>query len=327
MRLLLPAPLLLSLVSACATLRTHDIADAFARDSAELVERFPTKADLDPARAANAPHVMLRTAQVARDFLEGRDGTSTTAAYARALLACAQLAQGQAKAARDTLRGLKPRMEEELTRENVVIACAIHATSLCRSIEARAAAVAFLEGRLPGEKFVEDYGSFAGLAIAEPGSPEHRKMVKLAAVALEACAPGVAEPGESARKARANLLRTLGEQVYNDAASLVARLPPPHGPATAEEVWLARVAVKGVTTYRYLIPDMLPDPLSPEQRAWQREQAFPLFKDGREIAGYFLPKAARTEVESTRIGKTPDEILYDRLLSSQLEVLAWIDTR
>jgi len=85
--------------------------------------------------------------------------------------------------------------------------------------------------------------------------------------------------------------------------------------------------VKGATTYRHLIPDMLPDPLSAEQRAWQREQAFPLFARARGIAGYFLPREARARVESTRIGNTPEEILYDRLLSAQLEVLAWIDTR
>ncbi len=327
MRPLLPVPLLLAL-AACASLRTHDIADTFAADAAHLVERSPTKADLDPARAANAPGVMLATERTARDFLVGRDRASTKSAYARALLACALLAQGRALDARDELRGLKPRLEHELTRENVVIACAIHATSLCRSIEAHAAAEGFLAGKLPAETFVRDYGSFAGLAVAEPGSPEHGKIVKLAAASLEACAPGVAEPGESARKARANLRRTLAEQIYNDAASLLARLPatPQRSPG-AEEVWLAKVAVKGATTYRHLIPDMLPDPLSAEQRAWQREQAFPLFARARGIAGYFLPREARARVESTRIGNTPEEILYDRLLSAQLEVLAWIDTR
>jgi hypothetical protein len=327
-RLLLPAPLLLPLLAACATLRTHDIADAFAADAALLAERAPTKADPDPARAANAPGVMLGTERAARDFLEGRDADSTKAAYARALLACALLAQGRAVDARDTLRGLKPRLEAELTRENLVVACAIHATSLCRSLEARAASEAFLAGKLPAESFVRDYGSFAGLAIAEPGSPEHDRMAKLAAAGLEACAPGAAEPTEAARKARANLRRTLAEQVYNDAMALLARLPAaPAGPPSAEEIWLAKVAVKGVSTYRYLIPDMLPDPLSADQRAWQREQAYPVFVRARGIAGYFLSKEGRANVEATRIGKTPEEILYDRLLSAQLEVLAWIDTR
>jgi hypothetical protein len=326
-RLLLPAPLLL-VPAACATLRTHDVADAFAADAALLVERAPAKADLDPARAANAPGVMLGAERTAREFLGARDGDSTKAAYARALLACSLLAQGRAIDARDTLRGLKPRLEGELTRENVVIACAIHATSLCRSIEARAAAEGFLAGRLEADAFVRDYGSFAGLAVAEPGSPEHGKMVQLAASGLLACEPGVDEPTAGGRKARANLRRTLAEQIYNDAAALLARLPAtPQRPVPPEEAWLAKVAVKGATTYRYLIPDMLPDPLSADQKAWQREQAFPLFARARGIAGYFLSKEARAEVEATRIGKTPEEVLYDRLLSAQLEVLAWIDTR
>jgi hypothetical protein len=153
-------------------------------------------------------------------------------------------------------------------------------------------------------------------------------MVKLGAAGLEACAPGVAEPAAGAQKARADLRRTLAEQVYNDAMALLARLPStPSGPPAPEEVWLAKVAVKGATAYRYLIPDMLPDPLSAEQKAWQREQAFPVFTRARSIAGYFLPKEARAEVEATRIGKTPEEVLYDRLLSAQMEVLAWIDAR
>jgi hypothetical protein len=283
---------------------------------------------LDPARAANAPAVMLDTERTAREFLEGREGSAaTTTAYARALLACALLSQGRARDARDALLGLRPRLEAELTRENVAIACAIHATALCRSIEARAAAEAFLAGKLPAETFVRDFGSFAGIAIAEPGAPEHERMARLAAKGLEACEPGAAEPADAGRKARAQLRRALAEQIYNDAASLLARLPEPRGPPPPEEVWLAKVAVKGVTAYRYLIPDMLPDPLSADQRAWQREQAFPLFVRARAVAGRFLSKDARDAVEATRTGRTPDEVLNDRLLSAQLEVLAWIDTR
>jgi hypothetical protein len=333
------------LLASCTALRTHDIADAFAADAALVVDRVPTKADPDPARAANAPGVMLGTERAAREFLAGRRTAApppawtppATEAYARALLACALLAQGRVIEGRDALRWIddggvvhqiRPRLEADLTRENVVVSCAVHAASLCRSIEARAAAERFLEGRLDAEAFARDYGSFAGLAIAEPGSPEHENVLKLAAKGLGACSPGAAEPTEAARAARATLLRTLAEQVYNDAASLLARLPSaPLAPPAAEEVWLAKVAVRGATVYRYLIPDMLPDPLSADQKAWQREQAFPLFKRARSIAGYFLAKGARAEVEATRIGRTPEEVLYDRLLSAQIEVLAWIDTR
>jgi hypothetical protein len=328
-RLLLPAPLLL-LAAACSTLHTRDVSGAFAADAAALVERGPTKTDMDPARAADAPGVMLETERIAREYLARKDDGSAHAAYVRALLACSLLAQGHPVEARDTLRGTKPRRESELTRENAVVWCAIHAVSVCRSIQAREAAEEFLAGRLPAEAFVREYASFAGLPVAAPDAAEHDKMVKLAAANLEgSCAPGVAEPNKAAAEARGELRRTLSEQVYNDTAALVARLDEPTeaGPRAADDVWIAKVAVKSVTVYRYMIPDMLPIPLSAEQKEWQREQAFPLFKNAREVAGWFLSKEARTRVERTRAAKTPDEVLYDRLLSAQLEVHAWIDSR
>jgi hypothetical protein len=327
--LLLPAPLLL-LSTGCSTLHTRDVAAAFAADAPALVNRNPTKTDMDPARAANAPGVMLETERVAREYLARKGDGSAPAAYVRALLACSLLAQGRPLDARDTLRGTKPRREAELTRENAVVWCAIHATSACRSVEARAAAEAFLAGKLPALQFARDYGSFAGLAVAEPDAPEHGNMLKLAAANLEAsCAPGVAQPTAAAAKARAEFRRTLSEQVYNDAAALLARLgePPPMGPRDADDVWLARVAVKAVSSYRYLILDMLPVDLTPDQKAWQREQAISLFKNARGRTAWFLPKEARERVESSRAPKTPDETLYDRLLSAQLEVVAWIDSR
>jgi hypothetical protein len=72
---------------------------------------------------------------------------------------------------------------------------------------------------------------------------------------------------------------------------------------------------------------MLPVPLSAEQKEWQREQAYPFFKNARDRALWFLPNEARKRVEETRIGKTPEETLYGRLLSAQVEVMAWIDSR
>lgn len=347
MKLLLPAPLLLFLCTACMTIRTRDVTDTFATEAAHLVERSPTKSDPDPARAANAPDVMRQTERIAHEYLAQLEPAgppspgwtpSTAGAHARALLACALLAQGRAREARDAFRWtdrsgrpeqIKPRRDARLTHENVVIAGAIYATSVCRSVEARAAAELFLAGKLPAIDFVRLYGSFAGLMVGDPEAPEHDKMVRLAAANLEAsCAPGLAELPDSARKGRTELMRTMSEQVYNDAASLLARLTPPTiGPRPADEVWLAKVAVKSVTIYRYLIPDMLPTPLSADQKAWQREQAVPVFSNARELAGWFLGEEARTRLETTRIGKTPDEEIYVRLLSAQAEVLAWIDSR
>jgi hypothetical protein len=289
---------------------------------------------------------MQETERIARDYLAGRRKSPpppgwtppTAEAYVRALLSCALLAQGRAADARDALRwtdaegvvhALKARTEIELTRENVAIAGAIHATSACRAAEARMAGDAFLAGNLPGADFVREYGSFAGLQLASADSPDRDRIAKLAARSLEeSCAPGDPAPGKAAEAARAELRRTLAEQVYNDAISLVARMPPPpEGARAAEHVWLAKVAVKGATVYRYLIPDMLPVPLSGDQKAWQREQAFPVFKNARALGGWFLSAEARGRVEETRAGKTPDEMLYDRLLSAQIEVLAWIDSR
>jgi len=345
-RLLLPLPLLL-VCQACASIHTRDVSQAFADDAAQLVERPPTKADLDPARAANAPDVMREAERVARDYLAQRGRTSppppdwtpsTQEAHARALLCCALLAQGRVVEARDSLRWtdnrgaprqLKPRREVQLTHENVVVASAVYASSVCRSVEAHAAAQAFFAGNLPASDFVRLYGSFAGLMVGDPSAPDHANMVRLAAANLEAtCAPGAADPDERTAKARAELMRTLSEQIYNDAAALLARLAPPTlGPRPADEVWLAKVAVKSITIYRYLIPYMLPTPLSADQKAWQREQAFPVFQNAKKLAGWFLSEEARQRIEETRIGKTPDEVLYDRLLSAQVEVLAWIDSR
>jgi hypothetical protein len=190
------------------------------------------------------------------------------------------------------------------------------------------AAERFLATELSAEAFVREYGSFAGLPIGAPDALEHDKMVKLAAANLEAtCAPG-AEPGRAQTAARADLRRALSEQVYNDAAALVARLPPaPEAARPAELVWLARVAVKGITIHRYLITDMLPVPLSAEQKQWQREQTLPLFNNARALAGWFLSAEAKKRVEETRKPATPDEVLYDRLISAQTEVFAWIDRR
>lgn len=339
MRLLLPAPLLLLCAACATTLHTRDVANAFAKDAAALVERPPTKTDLDPARAANAPDVMKDAERDARDYLERKNDDSAHAAYVRGLLACALLAQGRPadarqalrwKDARGAIRETKARVETELTHENTVAACSMHATAVCRSVEAREAAEAFLEGKLPAGDFVRDYGSFAGLQVGAPDAAEREKLLKLAASELEAsCAPGVAEPPAATQKARAEFLRVLSEQIYNDAASLLARLPgpPDKGARAADEIWLAKVAVKGVTIYRFLIPVMLPAPLSADQKAWQREQAFPVFKNARGLAAWFLSSEARTRVERTRKPETPDEVLYDRLLAAQLETLAWIDSR
>jgi hypothetical protein len=337
-RPLLPAPLLLAL-AACSALHTHEIADTIGKDAAALAERHPGRGDIDPARAGNAPEVMAETERRARDYLSRRNDGTTRAAYVRSLLACALLAQGRPAEAREALRWrdaqghvreTKQRGDVQLTPENVVVACSVHATAVCRSVQARDAAEAFFAGELPAEAFVAEFGSFAGLPVGSEDPAEREKLVKLAALQLEGnCAPGVAEPRPGAQKARGELLRVLSEQAYNDLASLVARmrLPPERDPRPAEEVWLARVAVKSVTIYRYLIPSMLPAPLSAEQKQWQREQALPLFKNARALAGWFLTADARTRIEETRQPATPDEVLYDRLLSAQLEVFAWIDSR
>jgi hypothetical protein len=297
---------------------------------------------MNPARAANAPAVMQETERAARAYLAMRaDGPprpewvpGAAEAYVRAILACALLAQGRTGDAREALmwrdehggiHHLKARQEWELTRENIVIASAIYATAVCRSIEAREAADAFFAGKIGAEEFVRRYGTFAGMALGPPDSPEREKMVKLAAKNLaESCAPG-----EAGAKGRGELLRLLGEQVYNDAAAFLVRLPlpPDKGPRRAEEVWLAKVATKGITVYRYLIPDMLPVPLSSEQKAWQREQAFPVFKNARDRAPWYLPREAIERIDETRVARTGDEAIYDRLLSAQLEVVAWIDSR
>jgi hypothetical protein len=339
--LLLPAPLLL--LCGCAGPRLHakDVADAFAADAAALVDRQPEKADLDPARAANAADAMRETERAARTFLDGKTDDMMRTLHVRSLLACALVAQGRAADAREALawrdgKGVLRRVtvpaEPGLTPENAVIGGADAAVSVCRSVEAREAAERFFAGQLPAEEFVRRYGSFAGLPLGAPEVGDYEKTLQLVAANLaESCAPGSAAPGPAAGKARSELRRVLGEQIYNDAATLLERVPaePPRDAAlrSAEQDWLARVAVRSATIYRYLIPDLLPTPLTAEQKEWQREQAVPFFLNARARAAWFLDEEARRRVEETRAPRTPLEVTYDRLLSAQLETLAWIASR
>jgi hypothetical protein len=318
----------------------RDLADAFAADAAALVDRQPERTDKDPARAANAAEAMRETERLARAYLAGRTDDTMRTSHARALLACALLAQGRPADARDALawrdakgelRRVKVPAEPGLAPENAVIGGADAAVALCRSVEAREAAERFFAGTLAAEEFVRRYGSFAGLPLGTAEASDDKTVKLLAANLASSCAPGSAAPAAGAEKARGELRRVLGEQIYNDAATLLERVPaePPREAAarSAERDWLALVAVKGAALYRYVIPDLLPTPLTPEQKEWQREQALPYFANARARASWFLGDGERAHVEATRAPRTPREAAYDRLLAAQLEVIAWIETR
>ena len=71
----------LFLLSSCAGVTVHDVEDAFRRETHAIQLRAPSRADLDPARASNAPGVMPETVALAKQYL-ARKGQAETAPVA-----------------------------------------------------------------------------------------------------------------------------------------------------------------------------------------------------------------------------------------------------
>jgi len=306
-----------------------DVVDAFEKDHAALVLRTPKSTDLDCARAANAPGVMRTVEDRAVRFLKRTNGDGSKARFVTALLACAKLAQGEAAAARDLVRDLRPLRVRSLSRENAVISATIYATGAARAIEAHGAAVAMLAGKMDIETFVLDWGSFASIRIPAPDAPGYAFYKERAIAGIRRdCFDDQDE--KRRERARAELRRSIGELIYNEAASMLVVLRQSD---EAIERWLATVAVGHFVVYSKLMGDLVPDPLSESQKQWQREQAFGAFQRAKKIAETFLSRREREGIEaSQRWRETPTHDaayrqLWAQLLDAEIVVMGWITTR
>jgi len=305
-------PLLL-LLPACRGVYAPDVAERFEQDFREVRLRIPDKADLNPARAAAG--AMAGTVAIGRRYLDGDPGTSMHTRYVRALLACAHLIRGETTEAHAVMHGIKPHRNIGLAHENRVINATIYAVSVCRSLSAREVLVDLFEGSPDVSAFVARYGSFFAIQLPDPTAPAYREMLGTAIARLRAdCFMEVSGDPiemETVHKQRAAMRRIVGEQVYNDAASLLVTLPSGE---SAETEWLGYVGVSTFVSYGKIFNEIVPMSLGPRQKQWQLEQADGLFRTVRKRAALLKGRAIYRE-------------LAPHIRNAEIEIRGWIETR
>jgi hypothetical protein len=301
------------LLTACQSITAVDVERRFAQDFAGVRLRIPTKEDLDPAR--NAGGDMWATVALARDYLAADPGASMQARYVRALLACALLMRGQSDDARAVMLDVRPRRELALTRENQVINATVHTVSACRAVQARNALESLLRRELAVDEFVRSFGSFVGVQLPDPATPDYENMLRAAAARIRGSCfvevPGDPREMEETHDQRTELHRAIGEQLYNDMAALLNALPDRHD-AVGE--WLHLVAVNSFLTFSRLYHEVVPMSLSPAQKQWQLEQTDGMFQRSQAAAARLEGRALYRE-------------LPRHLRNAQLEIRGWIETR
>jgi hypothetical protein len=330
----------LLMLAACASTRvsTHDLAAAFDADFRRLRLRVVSKRDLDPARAANARGAMLSTARKAEQYIARSRGTRANRDYAKALLACALLAQGKSALAAEQMREVKVWQEDLLSEENRVTRAVQFAVDACRGVAARAALEEMFAGELGVEEFIVEFGSFLAIQLPPPDEPVRAELLADAAERLRgACFPvpeGGALEETRVERGRTELRRLAGELIYNEAAALFEVLPRSGAsPSIAVEHWLASVALNLCVVYAYLMPDLLPVRLTEDQKEWQREHAIPVYENARRLNRTFLSGDTWKEIApeaNPRETASREEFfrhMYARLLDSQIVVVGWISTR
>ncbi len=304
---------LLMLLTACRGIYSPDVAARFAEDFEQVRLRIPKKADLDPARADAAD--MTDTIGLAREYLRDDPGTSMHARYVRALLACAHLMRSETEEARRVMEGIKPNRDLGLVHEHRVINAAIHAVSACRAFQARRALIDLLEERVTIEAFVKSYGSFVAISLPDPVAPAYDQMLGTAVERLRAeCFMEVAgDPREmeNVHAQRAAMRRLVGEQVYNDTASLLVSLPEA---ASSETEWLSFLGVTAFIAYGKIFHEIVPMSLGPRQKQWQLEQADGMIQRAKKTARRLAGRAIYAQ-----LGK--------HLFHTEVEIRGWIETR
>ncbi len=305
-------PLLL-LLPACRGVYAPDVAERFEQDFREVRLRIPDKADLNPARAAAGD--MADTIAIGREYLDRDPGSSMHTRYVRALLACAHLIRGETTEAHAVMHGIKPHRNIDLAHENRVINATIYAVSVCRSLRAREALGDLFEGHPDVSEFVARYGSFFAIQLPDPVAPAYREMLGTAVGRLRAeCFMEVSGDPiemETVHKKRATMRRIVGEQVYNDAASLLVTLPSGE---SAEAEWLGYVGVSTFVSYGKIFNEVVPMSLGPRQKQWQLEQADGLFQTVKKRAALLKGRAIYQD-------------LAPHIRNAEIEIRGWIETR
>jgi hypothetical protein len=318
------------LLAACTSVRVSDVERAFADEAGRLVPRLPATDDASPARAAEPRGAMRETERLARSYIERRGGEGIAGRYVTAMLACSLLAQDRAADARAVVLKMRARREEEIARRNVVADAAQHAVGACRALGARRALEEVFAGERPPIEFLKEYGSF--IAVRLP--PGNEAVLRYEAEKLRiTCIEGAGvDPGALRELNRRRLRHRVAGTAYDEMVSLLVTLePPPPERAGEVERWLATVGLGLLVVYgQTLLPDLLPERMNAEARAWEREQFTAAFDHGRKVAAYLLPGE---ELAAIRPGGAPGEIrtrddayraLYAAMLTAEVAAGGWV---
>ena len=313
----------------CRTSRVFvpDVVDSFGTELALVELRTPQRIALDPTRAANADRAMRRTLKLAERYL-ARNEDGVNARFVRALAACCELIQGQPVAARDRMRGIQPLSIDKLSRENAFITATAHAVGAARSLEAFTAVEQMLDETMPIERFVLDWGSFAGIVLPNKDAEGYEFYRDRA---IEEVRRNCFEVEEKYRERNRSLLRgAIAEQIYNESAAMLVVMQESSEPP---ERWLTHVVLGLFVGYAKLMPDLLPADLSEEQKQWQREQAFGAYNRCKRLARNLLSKEELEKISDSPAWKpTPNQQdahrqLYAQLLDAEIVVMGYISTR
>lgn len=311
----------------------EDVRARFVAEYPEVELRPPTRRDLAPARAGNPGEALRGTAGLAHEFLRRRprdwpgergeeEDTRAVGREVRAMLACCYLVQGRTGAAVELLRGLRAPQPRPDLPGDAVVAATVHAVDGCHAVEAYVALLALFEGQGTAEDFLARYGPLVG--VADPGPEDARSMREEGFAELE----GDPRALERVSAYRQHLREVLAGQIYDDTAELLVALPEPPGePGPGPEACLAAIAAGLLIVYSEVFPDLLPERLRPEQKAWLREQVLPFYERGRRAAGHFLAEEEREGIGPASAPEEPARLLYARLLAAELAAEGWIETR
>ncbi len=326
------------LTAGCMGTTVHDLSREFAADESGLTMQAPSGDSLNPALAAAPDPAMEKTTRMAETYVKSLERDDTKARYARALYACALMARGETDRAQAVMDSITPERDSNLSRDNAVIHATGYAVAACRCIDAYEAFVSVCESGGDLTQWVQKYGSFAGIDLPDADHENYQPLLERGVEQLRSRCFAVNgnDEREDARveRGRSGVRRLIGEQLYNEAASMLVVLKQPGtDTAAAPERWLATVAVGFFIVYARVIPDLLPAKLNREQKRWQRRQAMSVYDRCRRICGWFIPEAEREEIIPTSIARdiaNRDEFyryLYARLLDAEVAVVGWITTR
>lgn len=311
------------LVAACAARPLREVEALFAEEQAAAPFVVPGDAVTSPARAANGPEAMRRTAERARRFLLHECETHDQEAHVRALLACAHLIRGETKEAEACLAAVRPGVEPGGSRAERLLDAVRHAVAACLALEARRDLDALLRGEIDAAEYLRRHA-----ALSDPSDPE-----RLAAT-LFSDPPGDPRGLERVAAGRKAFRARLAAQLYDDAAALLLVLERAPSPPPPPESWLLAVAAGLLAVHAKQLPDLLPDGVGDAHRQWLGQQTASAYLKAERLFVALVPDEARARVDA---GERPDpndpswearkRALYARLRLARREAMGWIQAR